>query len=67
MGSIQKLFSFRSLVAGSVLGFGLVSSASACVAPRSMIIPSDSNAALEFEDLIRRDFETYMSAVQDYL
>lgn len=66
MGCMQKSIAFRGLVTGTVLGFGLSASAGACVAPRPLHIPSDSNTALEFEDLIRRDFETYISAVQDY-
>ena len=40
--------------------------AETCLAPSRPFVPSDPAAAKEYEDLIRQDFETYISDVQDY-
>lgn len=40
--------------------------AEACFAPDSPFVPSDPEAAREYAELIRGDFETYISDVQDY-
>lgn len=37
-----------------------------CLAPARPFVPSDPAAAKEYEDLIRLDFENYISEVQDY-
>ena len=40
--------------------------AETCLAPARPFVPSDPEAAKEYEDLIRQDFETYITDVQDY-
>jgi hypothetical protein len=40
--------------------------AETCYAPERPFVPSDPIAAKEYADLIRRDFETYISDVQSY-
>ena len=41
-------------------------SAETCLAPARPFVPGDPAAAKEYEDLIRLDFENYISEVQDY-
>jgi len=40
--------------------------AETCLAPIRPFVPSDLQAAQEYADLIRQDFEAYISDVQDY-
>ena len=40
--------------------------AETCLAPPRPFVPNDSDAAREYADLIRGDFETYISEVQNY-
>ena len=40
--------------------------AETCLAPSRPFVPSDPAAAVEYEDLIRQDFEDYITNVQDY-
>ena len=40
--------------------------AETCLAPARPFVPNDPAAAREYADLIRRDFEDYISDVQDY-
>ncbi|MFV1630805.1 hypothetical protein VWY41_01635 [Phaeobacter sp. JH20_18] len=40
--------------------------AETCLAPSRPFVPSDPQAAREYEDLIRQDFEDYITNVQDY-
>lgn len=40
--------------------------AETCLAPSRPFVPNDSTAAREYENLIRRDFEKYISDVQNY-
>ncbi|QFT60975.1 hypothetical protein FIU94_19255 (plasmid) [Sulfitobacter sp. THAF37] len=42
------------------------SSAESCLAPVRPFVPSDSQAARNYEDIIRRDFEVYITDIQDY-
>lgn len=42
------------------------SAATACVAPPRPFLPSDSQAARDYADLIREDFETYIRDIQRY-
>lgn len=41
-------------------------SAETCLAPARPFVPGVPAAAKEYEDLIRLDFENYISEVQDY-
>ena len=41
-------------------------SAETCLAPARPFVPGDPAAFKEYEDLIRLDFENYISEVQDY-
>lgn len=42
------------------------SQAETCLAPVRPFVPSDSQAARDYADIIRRDFEVYISDIQDY-
>jgi hypothetical protein len=42
------------------------SQAETCLAPTRPFVPSDPTDAREYADLIRSDFETYLSDVQGY-
>ncbi len=50
----------------SFIFLAFAAQAETCLAPQRPFVPSDPAAAKEYEDLIRRDFETYISDVQDY-
>jgi hypothetical protein len=43
-----------------------VSHAKSCLAPVRPFVPSDSQAAGDYADIIRRDFEVYITDIQDY-
>lgn len=40
--------------------------AASCLAPPRPFLPSDSQAARDYADLIRGDFETYIEDIQRY-
>jgi hypothetical protein len=40
--------------------------AESCFAPARPFVPSDSQAAKDYADIIRRDFEVYITDIQDY-
>lgn len=40
--------------------------AESCLAPTRPFLPSDSQAARNYADIIRQDFEDYISNIQDY-
>ncbi|MFT4701338.1 MAG: hypothetical protein ACI90E_002016 [Yoonia sp.] len=40
--------------------------AETCITPTRPFVPSDPNAAQEFRNLIRQDFENYIQDVQEY-
>jgi len=40
--------------------------AASCLAPPRPFLPSDSQAARDYADLIRGDFETYIQDIQSY-
>lgn len=40
--------------------------AASCLAPPRPFVPSDSQAARDYADLIRGDFETYIQDIQSY-
>ena len=42
------------------------SQAGSCLAPVRPIVPSDSQAARDYADIIRGDFEVYITDIQDY-
>ena len=42
------------------------SQAGSCLAPVRPFAPSDSQAAKDYADIIRRDFEVYIADIQDY-
>ncbi|WP_197919301.1 hypothetical protein [Thiosulfatihalobacter marinus] len=42
------------------------SHAASCLAPVRPFVPSDSRAARDYADIIRRDFEVYITDIQDY-
>jgi hypothetical protein len=44
----------------------VASKAETCLAPVRPFVPSDSQAARDYADIIRRDFEVYISDIQDY-
>ena len=41
--------------------------AATCSAPVRPYLPNDSQAARDYADIIRRDFETYITDIQSYL
>ena len=45
---------------------GAAAQAETCLAPARPFFPNDPDAAREYADLIRKDFEDYISDVQDY-
>ena len=45
---------------------GSEAQAETCLAPARPFVPNDPVAAREYADLIRKDFEDYISNVQDY-
>lgn len=40
--------------------------AESCFAPSRPFVPNDSQAARDYADIIRRDFEVYITDIQDY-
>lgn len=40
--------------------------ADSCLAPTRPYVPSDSQAARDYADIIRQDFETYIHDIQGY-
>jgi len=40
--------------------------AESCLAPTRPFLPSDSQAALSYADIVRQDFENYISDIQSY-
>ena len=44
----------------------VASEAGSCLAPVQPFVPSDSQAARDYADIIRRDFEVYITDIQDY-
>ena len=44
----------------------VASQAGSCLAPVRPFVPSDSQAARDYADIIRRDFEVYIADIQDY-
>jgi len=44
----------------------VASQAETCLAPVRPFMPSDSQAARDYADIIRRDFEVYITDIQDY-
>ena len=42
------------------------SQAGSCLAPVRPFVPSDSQAARDYADIIRQDFEVYIADIQDY-
>lgn len=48
------------------LGFAEPANAETCFSPALPFVPNDPAAQREFADLIRRDFEAYITDVQEY-
>ena len=46
---------------------GGAASAQTCFAPSRPFVPSDPQAAQEYADLIRNDFEVYIQDIQSYI
>ncbi len=44
----------------------VASQAESCLAPGRPLVPSDSQAARDYADIIKRDFEVYITDIQDY-
>ena len=44
----------------------VASQAGSCLAPVRPFVPSDSQAARDYADIIRRDFEVYITDIHDY-
>lgn len=40
--------------------------AASCLAPMRPYVPADSQAARDYADILRRDFETYIQEIQAY-
>ena len=40
--------------------------ADSCLAPTRPFVPSDSQSMRDYRDIIRRDFEVYITDIQDY-
>ncbi|WP_259994391.1 hypothetical protein [Sulfitobacter sp. S190] len=48
------------------LFFGSHAAAETCLAPQRPFVPSDPQAAREYADIIRLDFESYIGDIQNY-
>ncbi|ATG45623.1 hypothetical protein PhaeoP13_03741 (plasmid) [Phaeobacter piscinae] len=75
MASIKENRGFRNLrlsrrVKMQAVAFLMLapvaSQAESCLAPVRPFMPSDSQAARDYADIIRRDFEIYITDIQDY-
>ena len=75
MASIKENRGFRNLRLSRWVGMQSValfllapaaSHAASCLAPVRPFVPSDSRAARDYADIIRRDFEVYITDIQDY-
>ena len=55
-----------ALVIISLMFLAGVASAETCLAPSRPFVPSDPQAAQEYADLIRKDFELYIQDIQSY-
>ena len=44
----------------------VASQAASCLAPVRPFVPSDSQAARDYADIIRQDFEVYIADIQNY-
>ena len=75
MASIKENRGFRNLRLRNLLSlqawaililFPGVSLAGSCLAPTRPFVPADSQAARDYADIIRRDFEAYIRDIQEY-
>ena len=75
MESIKEISSFKNLrlkcwlVVQAMIMVALAkveSRAETCLAPVRPFVPSDSQAARDYADIIRRDFEVYITDIQEY-
>jgi len=75
LASIKENRGFRNLrlsrlvamqVAALLMHVPVASQAGSCLAPVRPFVPSDSQAARDYADIIRRDFEVYITDIQDY-
>tara|TARA_R110002012_G_scaffold85714_1_gene213626 strand:+ start:453 stop:773 length:321 start_codon:yes stop_codon:yes gene_type:complete len=75
MESIKEIRGFRNLRLRSLLALQAIamvillpgaSSAESCLPPPRPFLPSDSQAARDYIDLIRADFEDYIQDIQSY-
>ena len=67
-GLLNRRSYWVSVGAGIVLAVAFASGAAAgtCLAPPRPFVPSDPEAAREYADLIRQDFELYIRDIQSY-
>lgn len=75
MASIKEIRGFRNLrLKGGLtlqalvifILFPDVGFAASCLAPTRPFVPGDSQAAKDYADIIRQDFEDYISNIQGY-
>lgn len=75
MASIKENKGFRNLwlrrwarihVAALLMSVPSTSQAGACFTPVRPFVPSDSQAARNYADIVRRDFEVYFAEIQRY-
>ena len=75
MAPIKEISGFRNLQLRRCLGLQAVamlmlapvaSHAESCLAPVRPFVPSDSQSARDYVDIIRRDFEVYITDIQGY-
>jgi len=75
MASIKEIRGFRNLQLRSLVALQVTavlillpgaSSAESCLAPTRPFLPNDSQAARDYADIIRRDFENYIQDIQSY-
>jgi len=66
MFDVQKRFlSIKCLIFLGVL-FATTARAETCLSPARPFVPSDPQATKEYSDIIKSDFETYISEIQSY-
>ena len=63
---IRLQWNRHALVIISLIFLAGVASAETCLAPLRPFVPSDPQAAQEYADIIRNDFEAYIQDIQRY-
>ncbi len=66
LSSLRLCLAFGTRAIALLLILAGNASAESCVAPLRPFVPSDSQSAREYADIIRNDFELYIRDIQSY-